>query len=492
MYNLWFGTEESYLTYLHAVEEVQRLQLAGADAVKAAVQMRGGNSDDPWALPPMWDLQGSTAVVRIQGPLISGKAGFMRLFGVTGYGDIAEALGEVAASKDAKQVILHISSGGGAVAGVEDAGTYIRKLAQVKPVKAYTDDTMASAAYWLGSSADAVFASATAQVGSVGTLIVHTEYSQAYKEAGVQKTLVRYGKYKALGNPYEPLSDDAKEHLQALADESGRIFVEYVADRRGTTPEKFQKTMGEGRVFMGRQALEVGLVDGVMSMEQMLAGAKTLDSGKTRPQNPRYSLEGTSMKIRALTKAVILLLAAGTKVEALGLSSETANVEGVKPEAEDVVALTADATEIGAAFTAATTRAVEAAVATEKAASDKVVADLTAQVETLKAKVTLLEAGASELSAKVNASNEVAGNCQGIVRASIAVMSVALGGSKDVGAALTGKELLAEHDRLSEQFKAKFKAGGVAAVAPLEETQPKAAAAIPPEFLHLLPNRKTA
>lgn len=199
------------------------------------------------------------------------------------------------------------------------------------------------------------------------------------------------------------------------------------------------------------------------------------------------------MKIRALTKAVILLIAGGTKIEALGLSSETANVEGVKPEAEDVVALSADAAEIGAAFAAATNKAVEAAVATAKAASDKVVADLTAESATLKAKVALLEAGASELTGKVTAANETAANCQGVVRASIAVMSVALGGSKDVGATLQGSELLAEHARLSEQFKAKFKAGGVAAVMPLESTEQNSSqASPPPAFLHFLHTRKAA
>lgn len=491
---LWFGTEDSYLAYAKAQDELEKLQLAGTDALKAAIQMRGGaGADDPWAMPPLWEMQGSTAVVSIQGSLINGKAGFMRLFGVVGYGDIAEAVQQAVASKDAKQIVLMIDSGGGAVSGVEDAGALIRKAAAIKPVLAYTDGTMASAAYWLGASADAIYAAKTAQVGSVGTLIVHTEYTQALKDAGIQKTLVRYGKYKALGNPYEPLSEDGKAHLQSMADEAGQIFVDYVAERRSTTAAKFQQTMGEGRVFMGRQAEKVGLIDGVMSSEELGSHAKSLDKVSSRPQNSRHSFQGTSMKIRALTKAVILLIAGGTKIEALGLSSETANVEGVKPEAEDVVALSADAAEIGAAFAAATNKAVEAAVATAKAASDKVVADLTAESATLKAKVALLEAGASELTGKVTAANETAANCQGVVRASIAVMSVALGGSKDVGATLQGSELLAEHARLSEQFKAKFKAGGVAAVMPLESTEQNSSqASPPPAFLHFLHTRKAA
>lgn len=161
------------------------------------------------------------------------------------------------------------------------------------------------------------------------------------------------------------------------------------------------------------------------------------------------------MKIRALSKAVLLAIAGGTKLEALGLSSEAANVEGVKPEAEDVTALTADATEIHSAFTAATATAVTAAVSTAKAESDKVVAGLSA-------KVALLEAGAGDLTGKVTAANEMAASYASVVKGAITTMSVALGAA-DTGASLQGAALMAEHDRLKEAFLAKFPSGGVTA-----------------------------
>jgi signal peptide peptidase SppA len=440
----------------------------------------------------MWQAQGDTAVLTIQGSLINGKAGYMRLFGVVGYEDITEALGEAVAAKNVKRIVLLVDSGGGSVNGVEDAGNFIRKTSAVKPVIAYTDGGMMSAAYWLGSSADKVYASRMAQIGSVGTLIVHTEYSKQLAEAGVNKTLVRYGKYKALGNPYEPLSDDAKEQLQAMADESGRIFVEYVSDRRKVTAEKFQKTMGEGRVFMGGPAKEVGLIDAVMSLDELVVHAKSLDKPETHPQNSRHSFQGNPMKLRALSLAVLVALAGGTKVEALGLSSPTANAEGTAPEAEDVTALTADATAIQAAFTASTDAAVKAAVAAAKAEADTALAALTAANAALTAKATLLEAGATELAAKVTASNELAASCAGIIKSSMSVMSVALGGAADVGASLTGPALIAEHDKLAAQFKTKFQVGGVAAVTGVPKPAETATASPPLHFLSLLPQKSAA
>lgn len=475
---LWFGTDDSHAVYTTALERLEALQQAGEGALQNAIKIYGGGfRDDPFGMPPLWETSGDTAIVHVSGSLVNGSSGFMRLFGVLGYDDIKEAMAEAIAQKDPpKRILLNIDSGGGAVAGVEEMGSFIRQMsAERMPVFSFTAGMMGSAAYWTGASADAVFSTRTAQVGSVGTLIVHMERSKQLAEAGITAKVFRFGKFKALGHPAEPLTAAGEKVLQAMADESGQIFVDYVAERRGVTPEQFQKTMGEGRVFMGREANQVGLTDGVMTMEDVLAHIKTLDTKKPTHQNSRQSAQGHPMKIRALSKAVILALAGGTKVEALGLSAPTANVEGSVPEAEDVTALTAEAGEIQAALTAATTKAVDAAVATVKA-------PLEASVSNLTAKVALLEAGASDLMGKVTVANESAAACSAVVKASIATMAVALGVA-DTGATLAGAALMAEHDRLKELFVKKYPAGGVAAVPPGTTATTQTPTAPPAAFL---------
>ena len=466
--NLWFGSEDSYYVVLDAMAQLSALEAQGPEAIKAAILARGGNSADPFNLPPLWNADNGVATLNIQGSLINGYAGFYRLFGVIGYDDIQEALSQIAGSKDVKSVVLNIDSGGGAVNGLEGTGAMIRALDAVKPVIAYTDGSMMSAAYWLGISARSTFSSRTAQSGSIGTLIVHLDRSKQLADNGIKPTLVRYGKYKALANPLEPLSKEGEEHLQNMADEAGQIFVDYASSRRGVTAGEFQKTMGEGRVFMGQSALKVGLVDAVMSTAELASHMKTLDKSKTGSNNSRNSGRDPQMK---LSKATVELIMSGVALDKLDLSAPEANVDGVKPEADALAALQAEATLLIEAVAAQASKtgevqaqAVTQAVTAATTALNEKVSQLEADVSAAAAKVALAEEAAASLTGKLAASAGLAGKQAEIVKASISTMSVALGGTADIGASLAGEELLAEHDRLATQFKAKFPAGGVAAV----------------------------
>lgn len=489
-HDLWFGSEDSLLAVFTAVERLEALEAQGESAVRAKVAEmwagRGGAGEDPFGLPPLWAAEDGVAILGISGSLIPGYAGFFRLFGLTGYADIEDAAAELAANNDVKSVMLHIDSGGGHVNGVEGAGDAIRALAEIKPVMAFTDGDMMSAAYWLGSSADKLFASKTAAVGSVGTLMVHTEYSKQLEMQGVTKTITRSGKFKALSNPFEPLTAEAKAERQAMADEASSIFVEYVSDRRGVTPEKFQKTMGEGRVFMGRPAHDVGLIDGVMSFKEMTAMMKKLDKVKMSTQNSRNKRDST-MKA-TLATALVLQLIAGAAVESLDLTAAAATAEGVEPDAEAQAALKAQAEEIAGSLVA--TRTTDSA-------------DLTAQVQTLQASLdtvksenAVLKAATQTLTAEKDVAIELSDAMSLILRDSISVMSVALQGAKDAGKDLTGQALLDEHARLAGQFKSKFPTGGVAAVGVVDEpTERQASTELDdPIFLHavqsLRSNRK--
>jgi signal peptide peptidase SppA len=475
--NLWFGTDESYSVFVDAQKQLEALYAQGENAIKMKiVEMKGGQGGDPFAMPSLLQVEGGVGVIDISGSLVNGSSGFMRLFGVLGYADIQQALQEAALSKDVKSVLLRVDSGGGQVNGVEDTGLAIRTLAADKPVTTYADGTMASAAYWLGVSADHVLGGNTSQVGSVGTLIVHTEISKALEQSGRKVTMVRFGDYKASANAYEPLSDKGKAELQSLADQSGQIFVDYTAERRGVTPAKFQATMGEGRVFMGQKAADVGLLDSITNLQGAIAYAKSLDKANTPAHNPAKPQRNSTMKAK-LSKKTLLAIAAGVALDALGLSAPEANADGVKLEAQDLVALTAEATELIAARTASLPAVVDnaAAVTAATAPLTAQITELTAAAAKAKAdleaatgKVALAEAAATTLNGQLKVSTELGAELAAIVKDSASVMSVALGGTAESAAALVGAELLSEHARLKEQFAKKFPQGGVAAVQPLK------------------------
>lgn len=450
---LWFGTDDSFAEFTKMVAYLQDLEMKGPEAVTAAIVARGGDKESPLQLPPLWEKVGSTAVLKIHGSLVSGHTGFWRLFGILGYEDIQQAVAEISGDKAVTETVLSVASGGGQVNGVQSTAALIEGLAQRMAVATHTEELMASAAYWLGAAATEghMYASELAVVGSVGTMRVLTDYSKADEKEGVTRKVVRFGKFKALANGIEPITDAAVAQAQELVDAAGNVFVNYVAPRRGVTAEAFQATMGEGRVFAAGRGAEIGIIDGIKSLAEVIQLTKALDKPKTPAHNPA-NRKDTYMKA-SLSKKSILAILAGTALDQLNLHAVEANAQGVAISAEDLVALQAEAAELQAEIGKKVTSAVEAAVT-----------PLKGEVTELKAKLEVADAANRGLTDKVAASAAVASAQAEIVKASIDVMSVALDQPTGTAAALVGNELLAEHKRLTDSFTAKFPVGGVAAV----------------------------
>lgn len=470
---LWFGSEEGYDQLVMAQARLDALASQGPEALNAAIQARGGlvNSEGRYELPPIWSLHDGVAVLQISGSLVVGSSGYGRLYDVLGYDDIIQAAHQIKADDAVKAVLLFVDSGGGMVRGLEDAGAVLDQLAEAKPMITFTDGAMASAAYWLGLSGSKLYGSRTSESGSIGTLIVHVDRSKEMEQMGRKYTLVRSGEFKALASQFETLEGKHLTYLQGKADAMGKIFVEFAATRRGTTPEKFQETMGEGRVFAGDDALKVGLLDGVMSFQEMRDFMKTLDKSKTVPHNPRNPKKDIKMKFGILSKSIILAIFGGAAVKDLDLTAQTANAEGVTLDATALAAAQVEATEYETAAKAALDKRTE----TMKADHVKALGTVEASLAESKTKIEVLNAATTALTQKVAVAETLAADYAPVVKASISVMSVALGGAADTAAALVGPELVAEHTRVAEAYKAKFKVGGVAAVTGLPKDDPKGA-----------------
>lgn len=265
MYKVWYGSEKSYDAVLDA--EVQ---------VKAMLKANPGM--DEFEMPSLMELADDVGLVSISGSLINGSAGWMRIFGVTGYDDIAEALLEGISDKKVKSIMLHVKSPGGSAQGVRQLGDLIKAVGQVKPVNVYAEN-IGSAAYWLGSAGGHITLDEMGLAGSIGALIVHEEYSKQLEQEGIKTTIVRAGVNKALANPIEPLSEEGRAGLQEIVDASRDLFVNAVADNRGVTASTVESSFGQGKEFMGARAVAVGLVDKVGTMEDALAYSKSLRQG---------------------------------------------------------------------------------------------------------------------------------------------------------------------------------------------------------------------
>jgi len=130
---------------------------------------------------------------------------------------------------------------------------------------------MASAAYWIGSAADAVYISGdTSQVGSIGVVAAHMDISKAEEMIGVKTTEITAGKYKRIASRHAPLSQEGRQTMQEMVDYVYSAFVGDVAKHRGVSEEQVLEQMADGRIFFGRQAVNAGLVDGVSTMEELI------------------------------------------------------------------------------------------------------------------------------------------------------------------------------------------------------------------------------
>jgi len=169
-------------------------------------------------------------------------------------------------------IILQIDSPGGTVDGTQTMADMILAARGKKPVVAFADGMMASAAYWIGSAASSIYISdGAAQIGSIGVVATHTDVSGAQAIAGVKTTEITAGKFKRMASQYAPLTESGRQSIQDQVDYLYSIFVEAVAKNRGVNVETVLQDMADGRVFIGQQAIDAGLVDGVSTLDDLVA-----------------------------------------------------------------------------------------------------------------------------------------------------------------------------------------------------------------------------
>lgn len=168
-------------------------------------------------------------------------------------------------------IVLHIDSPGGTVDGTQSLSDLVFQARQRKTVVALASGMMCSAAYWIGSAASAVYIEEeTTNVGSIGVVASHIDISRAEQREGITTTEIVAGRFKRVASQYAPLSDAGRAVLQDQVDYLYSIFVANVARNRETSVDAVLNGMADGRVFIGSQAIDAGLVDGIVTRGQLL------------------------------------------------------------------------------------------------------------------------------------------------------------------------------------------------------------------------------
>lgn len=245
------------------------------------------------------------AVIPIIGSMSHRATGIEAMSGMTSYSTLQKQFEAAFNDPNVGSILMDIDSPGGSVAGAFDFRDYLMSKKGTKPVYALARDAMCSAAYLIGSTADKVYATQTARVGSIGVVAMHTDASGKMEKEGLKPTFISAGKFKTAGNPYEKLEGEKLKYLQDSVDESYDMFINAVADARGIDKKVIRDT--EARVYGGKKAVEIGLADGIRTYESVLAEMSA----------PNFTTQGTKMENEVIIEDAKIadLTAANTKLQ---------------------------------------------------------------------------------------------------------------------------------------------------------------------------------
>ena len=230
-----------------------------------------------------------------------------------------ESLDRLARSS-AKAVIVHIDSPGGTTAGSEQLHDALRRVAAQKPMVVVVDGLAASGGYIAAMAADQIIAQGTSLVGSIGVLFQYPNVGDLLKIIGVKVEEIKSSPLKAAPNGFEPTSPEARAALEALVRDSYDWFKDMVRQRRHLDDILLARA-SDGRVFTGRQALELKLVDRLGNEKTALEWLQ-----KEKGIDPTLRVRDWKLKPRLGDLSFLHLAAIGV-LDALGFRSLARSIE---------------------------------------------------------------------------------------------------------------------------------------------------------------------
>lgn len=214
--------------------------------------------------------EGMVAVLPLH-DTITNRSSIFDIFGGTSSELFGKVFMQAVANPDVKAIVLDVNSPGGTVSGTDELASVIYAARGVKPIVAHVNSMAASAAYWISSAADEMVMTPTGMAGSIGVIAAHDDVSGLLANAGVKRTLISSSKYKAEGNPFEPLSEEARDNIQDRVDGAHRMFVKAVARNRGASQKTVEEDFGQGRMMDAEKAVSLGMADGIGTLGDVLA-----------------------------------------------------------------------------------------------------------------------------------------------------------------------------------------------------------------------------
>jgi signal peptide peptidase SppA len=222
---------------------------------------------------PLLSVQDGVGIIRLHGPIIRQPDLISSLlFGATDTEQVMEAITEASARDDVRALLLDVDSPGGTVNGTPELAQAVADATRTKPVYAFSAGQMCSAAYWVASQCDAIYATPSARVGSIGVILPLLDSSEALKNQGLKVEVFAAGKFKSAGMPGVSLTDEQRTLIQSDIEEIAADFKAAVLARGRRIPDDAM----EGQSFSTRQAQKFNLAGTARNRDEVIARLRNL------------------------------------------------------------------------------------------------------------------------------------------------------------------------------------------------------------------------
>jgi protease-4 len=222
---------------------------------------------------------------RGENPLNLGeKVGVIPIEGIIGdAGEIIDQINEFADSNGIRAVVLRIDTPGGGVAPSQEIYQAVRELRKKKKVVVSMGSVAASGGYLIAVAADRIVANPGTITGSISAVMHYANVEELLKKVGVRSSVIKSGKFKDIGSPVREMTAEERSLIQGIVDDIYDQFVRTVSENRKISLSKIVQ-LADGRVFTGRQAKELGLIDDLGGLQDAVLLAGRLSGMKEKPE----------------------------------------------------------------------------------------------------------------------------------------------------------------------------------------------------------------
>jgi len=193
-----------------------------------------------------------------------------------------------------KAIVLRVQSPGGGVAASQEIYQAVKNARSVKPVVCSMGEVAASGGYYIACACDSIVANPGTLTGSIGVIMEFMVAEELIKKVGLKFEVLKAGQNKDLGSPFRQMTPEERALLQSMIDDVHGQFIEAVAEGRNLSSDSV-RLFADGRVFSGRQALGLGLVDKLGTLDDAIALAAGMAGLKEKPKIFRERKKKTTL-----------------------------------------------------------------------------------------------------------------------------------------------------------------------------------------------------